>query len=151
MLLMRAHQEDLDWPSLFAHCSAAGNLRWLVLTMRLAHELLDAPLPAGFPDLDVTEALPLAAAQLWITHVETLFPRILAGRRTGDALDGTSLTVPLPKGSAALHARAAWVRARISRAAAAVRAGALRPRRFVELLRIYRDRDRLAARMREPV
>jgi hypothetical protein len=69
-LWVRMHRDRLDWEWLAAETVARGYAPWVYLSLKIARDALDTPIPAGFfaslpapPDLDVLERL--AYRQIW--------------------------------------------------------------------------------------
>lgn len=141
-LLLR--REPLDWDALLAEWDRRDIAKWIVLTARLAHILLGAPLPDALaarstPD----EALEIAAGQLWGPEKPDL-PRRVTYAIGGGAPEPVhahveATTVPVPHGVEGVKARAVRFASHVRRAVAA----AARPGEIASEAHLHRQRERL--------
>ncbi|HYC89054.1 MAG TPA: nucleotidyltransferase family protein [Thermoanaerobaculia bacterium] len=153
-LLLHA-ERDLDWSVLAAAWERRGILEWMVLTVSLAHLLLDAPVPAALAAHAASEeALALAAEQLWIVEKGTVPPR-LTFIATGTELSPVHAGVPahhapVPPGIAGARARVARGLELLRRVATSGARGGLSRRVFSREVELFRRRERLFAMMEKP-
>lgn len=150
-LLLKA-QPEIDWAARRERWRRDDVERWIDLTVALAHEMLDAPLPPGFVMTDdIRDAMPLAEAQLWADARERVPPRILfaIARQQPSPVYGhlTETEGQRASGVAAVTATVerAWIR--LLRTFSALRRGALKPARISAAVDRFRQRERLVELM----
>lgn len=145
-LLLREEVNALDWRALLADWERRGLAEWIVLTVALAHILLNAPVPDALADRKASdEALRLAAEQLWIVDKTPVHQRIahtFAGHRPAPVHAHVASTrVPTPN----LRARATRGITQARRVFQDLRRGTLRPRVIASEVELFRKRERLFA------
>lgn len=143
-LLLR--REELPWDALLAEWDRRGIAEWIVLTVTLAHILLDAPLPHAFTDRRASaEALAIAAEQLWIPAKSAVPPTVTFAMGGGAPkpmhVHAPGTTVPMPRGVEGARLRASRGIERLRRMLAAT----LRPRAVAFEVEMHRKRERLYA------
>jgi hypothetical protein len=153
-LLLHA-ERDLDWSALGAAWERRGILEWIVLTVALAHLLLDAPVPAALAAHPASEeALALAAEQLWIVEKGTVPPRltfVAAGTEFSPVHAGVPAHhAPVPAGMAGARARVARGLELLRRVTTSGVRGGLAPRVFSREVELFRRRERLFAMVEKP-
>ena len=158
-LLLHAEAATLDWETLDREWQRRGIAEWIALTVTLAHLLLRSPMPALYRarllsnEALSSEALSIAAEQLWIVQKNRLPPRVMysvAGRfPTPVHAQVPRSNAPMPSGLRGVTARAArqWQRAR--RVLSAVRRGTMRPSVVATDVDLFLKRERLFALIEE--
>ncbi len=143
-LLLR--HDELEWDALLAEWDRRGIAEWIVLTVTLAHILLDAPMPRAFADRRASdEALAIAAEQLWMT-AKLSVPAMVMYAIGGGASKPVHMHVPgttvaMPRGVEGARLRVTRGVERLRRLLSAT----MQPRVFASDVEAHRKRERLYA------